>query len=888
MHAFRSSGFLRALNRASACLLISTTFAVAADARSVTYQLDIPAQSLDGALQALALASHHKLFYEAGLVKGKQSPALKGKFTAEEGLRGLLSGTDLRYEVTEDGLLLIRTPGDGASNHPARDVSIERTRWAQPESTFSGAAPLPAPVTERGNESIGQQLEQIAELVVTARKREETLLSVPQTVNVISSETIENYNVQSFQDYAAMVPNLAFSFGAGTGNAMSNSRAILLRGVSGRNTTNVYVDDTQVDQTHDPRIVDVERIEVLKGPQGTLFGAGSIGGTLRILTKQPNLHENSLGVGGEGGFTKGGSGADFSVNAKGNVVIIPDRMAVRSMAFVNRESGFVTRTYRLYRDDPNSERVSVDGQGRLAQYGGSVTALLQPVDNFYVTARLMGQWSDLYGYPAVFRGRKNFDPESLTYDRIFNLQDTQDAHWLLPSLKLAYHGPWYEVVSSTSYFRRRSQDSWDMSEPVAQIVARPPYNSPNYSQPVLDGNTYRSDTFQQELRVSTDPWHNLSAAFGAFYSSRKTDSVYNPRVVPGLRALGGISDLYYTATYTDKTRESAVFGELYYNIKDVVKLTAGVRRFELDLRTLQVDEGAVVNRMNFVTTTRRASETGISPKFSVSVEPTNDVTVYGTAAKGFRVGGPGRLLIPGCAAELAQLGLTREEVEKGYGSDSVWSYESGVKVASMDKRMFTTLAVFQTDWKGIQQSVRLASCAASFTGNAGAARIRGAEMEVNGSPARGLGIRAGVGYADAVITDNNDGRTAQAVGSRVYNSPRLTASAGFHYTRAIGAGREAFVSSDWSYVGDSLSANSNTASPQIRGAYAMGNVRVGTRWGSSEVSLFVDNVTNERANLGDLAVAANWSTVINGQTVENAKVVVSRPLHMGVQFKREF
>ncbi|MFT3906404.1 MAG: TonB-dependent receptor [Steroidobacteraceae bacterium] len=877
-----------------ACL-VATGLSAAEQARAaVRKATNIEAQGLAPALRLFAKERDVSIVYRSELIGDRKTGGAAGELTLEEALSQLLSGTGLTYQLLDaEGLTIV--PAFGTQVSPSGVASrSHKGRFMMAQATVP--SPAAGSISAAPAEQSPQDTGPVEEILVTARKKEETLLSVPQTVNVLSSETISDYNLQSFEDYAAMVPNLAFSFGAGGGGysfSLADSRAIILRGMAGSNTTNVYLDDVQIEQTQDPRIIDVERIEVLKGPQGTLFGGGSIGGTVRILTKQPNLHENEFGVESEAGFTKGGSGPDFGASAKGSVVVVPDKLAVRSMAFVHRDSGFVTRTYPLYKDDADSERRSVDGQGELVEYGASTTALLQLADNFSVTARLIGQWSELNGAPAVWRGRTQFDPDSLTYDRAFNLQDKQETHWFLPSLRLAYQGAGYEAVSSTSYFRRRSEVSWDVSEAVSQAMSRI-YGVLDYSEPVQDFYNTDAGVFQQELRVSTDPWHNLSATFGAFYSSSKSKFWRAPRVVPGLQALSGISDNYYWLVEAPlDVKESAVFGELYYNIADVVKLTAGVRRFDLDLWTDIVQSGAILGSAGATPyhaagMPARTGETGFSPKFSISVEPTDAFTIYGTAAKGFRVGGPGRTLISSCAPYLAEMGLTIADVEKGYRSDSVWSYESGVKMASLGKRLMTTVAVFQTDWKDIQQQVRLAGCGSSFTGNAGAARIRGAEMELNGAPTRGLGIRAGIGYTDAVITDNNNGRTAQAVGSRVYNTPRVTASAGFHYTRPIGDGREAFVSGDLSHVGDSLSANSSSTNPQIRGAYTISNIRVGTRWGKSEVSLFVNNITDEEANYGDLSPAANYTTVINGQTVENARIVVSRPLQMGVQFKRDF
>ncbi|MGC4028470.1 MAG: TonB-dependent receptor [Steroidobacteraceae bacterium] len=907
MSFIRTEGSLMRLSVAAAvACLVATGISAAEQAKAaVRRTTNIEAGGLAPALQIFAKERGVQIVYRSETVGNRKTSGVSGDLTLDEALTKLLNGTGLTYRyLDEEGITIISVsasnPGSPATTSSVGSFGGQFVMAQVDSSSISGGGGELRSDGARSPQEVRNQasFDQLGEIVVSARKRDETLIDVPQTVNVVSSQTIADYNIQSFTDYAALIPNLSFSVGGASGaggvggEGMVGTRAILLRGILGNNTTNVYIDDVQVDATQDPRIVDVERIEVLKGPQGTLFGGSSLGGTVRVITKQPNLQENDLEYMIQGGGTLHAPDPDYGANVKGNAVVVPDRFAVRSMAFVNHDSGFITRTYRLFPyNSANQERVSSRGEGSGTQYGGSVTALFRIADNLDLTARLLAQWEDTpRGWPAVFSGLSKFDPESLVIDRNnYNLPDTAENHWYMPSLKVNYRGAGFEVVGSISQFKRASSNSWDISTPMAQAVARAPYNYPNYNQPVLETVKRDTDIKQYELRLSTDPWHGLSASMGGFFSRRAEGNYFTPRVVPGLTALGGVSDVWLEGRYNFYTDESALFAELYYSLNQFVKFTAGVRYFEFEKDIFRDRWGAVLNTVVPNRTHEYFKETGVSPKFGFSVEPNDDLTIYGTASNGFRPGGNAALLIPACAPELAQMGMTLEDATK-YKSDSVWSYELGAKKSAMNRRLFGTVAVFQTNWSDIQQTVRLGGCSVSFTGNAGAARIRGVEAEINGSVTPDLTVRASAGYLDAVITDNSDGRTGQAVGSRIYSVPRVTANAGLLYARPIADGRSLFISNDWSYVGDSLSANSGgTANPQIRGAYLIGNARVGIRWEEKkEVSLYVNNITNELANYGDMPNGVSRTIVRNGQVVQDPRVAISRPLQVGLQFKRGF
>lgn len=188
MRTLDKNNFLRTLSRTCACLLLAATFDAAADARSTTYQLDIPAQSLSDALQALALASQHKLLYDTVLVKGKSSPALKGDFTAEEAVKRLLSGTNLSYEVTEDGLVLIRPPSAPARSSASRASDVGGLQWASASSASpsqaEGAQRADADGrTEEASKGANAYASGIQEIIVTATKRSENIQNVPMSID---------------------------------------------------------------------------------------------------------------------------------------------------------------------------------------------------------------------------------------------------------------------------------------------------------------------------------------------------------------------------------------------------------------------------------------------------------------------------------------------------------------------------------------------------------------------------------------------------------------------------------------------------------------------------------------------------------------------------------
>src|SRR6201996_4885285 len=218
--------------------------------------------------------------------------------------------------------------------------------------------------------------DQLAEIVVTAQKRSESLQTVPVSITTFGSEQLQERAVANFMDYATSVPNLGFG---SSGDGAANSRTISIRGVSGDNTTGFYLDETPLPDSLDPRIVDINHIEVLRGPQGTLYGARSMGGTVRLLTNQPDTNNFSATVHGGVSSTQHTNAPNYVADGVVNFPLIQDTLALRVVGFYDREAGFFKRRFPVTAG--SDQLATVDDIGRSVVAGGSASLLWKVTDS---------------------------------------------------------------------------------------------------------------------------------------------------------------------------------------------------------------------------------------------------------------------------------------------------------------------------------------------------------------------------------------------------------------------------------------------------------------------------------------------------------------------------
>ncbi len=731
--------------------------------------------------------------------------------------------------------------------------------------------------------------EALEEITVTARKRQESALDVPVSMTVFSSQMLQDYQIQSFTDYATKIPNLSFSFGgaaaSNVGAGFSSSRGTAIRGITGINATGFYIDDTPVFDSMDPRIVDIDRIEVLKGPQGTLYGSGSLGGNVRIITHKPSLTTDEVRYSTELSDTRHGS-ADYGAEVAASLVLVPNAVGVRLMGFYSKDSGFLNRTYPSAADP--SIRSSASGDGEVNVLGGSVSALIEPTEGFYVTLRFMYQREYTGGWPVAFAPLPAFQVVSYTLDRSIDALEGSSDRWTLPAIDVAYAGQGWSLASSSSYFERASFDQENGTEGTTYALVGAGFTPPP-GVPLLwyaDINTTR---FAHETRLSFEEIHHVSGLFGVYYANKHLNILLPPAYTPGLAASGlWPNDNSYSYTGSNPSTEIAGFGELYVSLLPQLTLTVGARKYRLKEESTSVSDGFFLGAQVLQPLTA-STENGISPKYALDFHFSPDAMIYASASKGFRPGGINNPLPDTCTPELTALGQTQESAKR-FKSDSVWNYELGTKADLLQRRLSVTAAIFEIEWNQIQQPIYLPICAFSITGNSGAARNRGAELELNHRPLEGLNLRAAAGYLDAKISEAG-ASSPQATGSRVFNIPRVTLSAGLVYERPISSvAATGFFSFDYSYVGDSLSGNNTTATPRVRPSYQVSNLRAGFRRDRNELSLFVNNLFGEKANLGDLVHLSFEPRILDGQgqSVPDPRVVTLRPLQIGLRYRHGF
>jgi len=796
-------------------------------------------------------------------------------------MRTIVFSTGLRYAA----LLLLVT--DLSGSPPAR---------AQEQATSTEAGP--------GMETV----------IVSARKREESIAEVPTSITAFTAETLKDYNVQSFADYATKTPNLSFTYGQGP-TGFADARTIAIRGVTGQNlfgtagATGFYIDDTPVPGSVDPRVVDLASIEVLKGPQGTLFGESSLGGNVRLITRKPDLSSSGYGFSLDAGVTSGGGSADGGGNVIGNIVLVPGTAALRLVGFINHDAGYLTRTYPTDPASPGGgdpflsvPRTSSGDQGANTSGGGSAALLWRASDALDITLRVMFQDTKIHGFPTAFAPLPNFTVSSYIVDRAFDVQPYATDSWTLPTLDFKYSGNGWSVVWANSYFYRHTHDVEDSSYGTQQVLYGSFYNVTGLApQPYLWVGDRNHDQVSSEMRLSFDPIHNISGTFGLYYSNTHTRFTIPATYANGLSAPGTTScsfgppctvmspawpnDEIWTQTDPGTEEDKSIFGEVYWKFLDKWTLTLGGRQYWLN-QTSDYTADGFLNGGPTLSSPQSNSQSGFNPKVALQLQATEATMVYASASKGFRAGGA-QENFPGCS----QFSGIPADAITHVRSDTLWTYELGAKMQT--SKVLISAAAYDIEWSDLQQQVAL-QCGFYLQINGNKARIRGGEIEANGRLTQELQFRAGIGIAKSDITDPGNlalvsapGTPGIQPGTRISGVPDFTAFVGAVYTHPLSADTQAFVTADYSYTGDSISllvgGSGNVAT---RPGYGLVNLRFGVDRGQNELSLNFHNLFNVKPNLGDIGYIGYVQLNQAGGAIP--QVATLQPFTATLQYTRSF
>lgn len=706
------------------------------------------------------------------------------------------------------------------------------------------------------------------EIVVTAERRSENIQDVPVSVSAISGDMLEKLGATGFADYAHTIPNL--SFGTGNGFGVTTARTVTLRGIAGGNTTSFYINDTPVPLSLDPRVLDVQRVEALSGPQGTLFGSSAMGGTIRVITRgaDPKSEGGFVDV---QGFDVNHGGAGYNVSGTYNIPLIPDELALKVSVYNDYQPGVFTREYGVattpgYIVTPQQGAGQVDHVGDEFEFGGMVTLTYTPesVSGLTITPMLIYQKSHSNGLPLA-----DYSPDNLIQVRPLDVSEGTKDQWNFSSLTAKYEAGFGSFISSSTWFHRQAYDDEDGTEvvsigyfgtppcPVNQYCASP---SPSF---------VNSDSFTQEVRFESSfafPVQLIAGFFYTYGSSHIIQEELTPYDATGQPAF--IEDI------PTNNREIAEFLDLSYDVTSALQLSAGVRESELRNFSNNVEGGWINGGPS--ESAAGHNEHALTPRYTAKYRINDDAMLYTDAAKGYRIGGQNTVLPSYCDADLIAAGYVPGQTTS-YQSDSLWSYELGSKNTWLGGRLNTRVAAYRIDWSKIQQSVLL-PCTYHITENAGEATSTGAELQADLAPLPGLNLSASFGYDNAKIT-SSPANGAFVAGQPLNGVPKLTASLLGEYSHPTSLG-SAVVRGQYSYTGKSISyANDPTGIE--RAAYSLVDLRMGLSRGPWETLLFAKNLFDVRANLGD---EQSEVSALDGRP----RFLIAQPRSVGIEIRRAF
>ena len=712
----------------------------------------------------------------------------------------------------------------------------------------------------------------LAPVIVTAQRRSESLQEVPLAVTALSGDTLEKFGDQKFVDYAHTIPNLAFGTGGDFG--VTNGRAITIRGITGGSfrqglaTTSVYIDDTPVPTSVDPRVLDLQRIEVLRGPQGTLFGSSAMGGTVRIITKPAD----STGISGfvdAQGFDIEHGGAGYDLSGTVNLPLVPDELALKLSAYSSYKPGYYTREWGVATTPgftvPASQTPGSQSHiGTDQEYGGMLALTYTPgaLPGLTVTPTVIYQSQRGNGLPL-----SDFTPGNLIQVRPLDVAESTLDNFSFEALTLKYKLDYGTFISSSAGFHRNDRDDEDGTEPIVtqfgQDYTSPPLSTVYAAAPSPSYVDFSQYT--QEVRFESSFPGPVQAIIGGYYNHGTTtngEAITSPGVdSQGLPA--------FIQRVFQANNEVAEFGALTYTPIAPLEISAGVRASSLHFLFATYGNGWANGGES--TSGDSHDEHAVTPRYTLKYQISPDAMVYTSAAKGFRNGGSNSVAAF-CGAGAGE-----------FKSDSLWSYELGAKDALFDGRVNTRVAGFRIDLNNIQQSVLL-PCGFAVTQNAGSATSTGAEFEADVAPLRGLNLTLAAGYDNAKITSVPNGASGFIVGQSLSGVPKVTASLLGEYSVPTSFG-QTFVRGQYSFTG---SSTSYTVVPvqeggRDRASYSLVDFHVGGSTGPWETSLFVKNLFDVRANLGD-----ELSETAELANPRRPRYLIAQPRTIGVEVKWRF
>ncbi|MBV8500325.1 MAG: TonB-dependent receptor [Paucibacter sp.] len=753
-----------------------------------------------------------------------------------------------------------------------------------------------------GGADATQEQDRLEAVVITSQKRIQAIQTVPVSVSVLSGKELAAQHIDNYDDLSRAVPGVSFN-SVGANEGLTN---VTIRGVSstsGSATVGLYLDDVSIttknfyDFAAQPKFFDLQGIEVLRGPQGSLWGASSEGGTIRFIPVQPDMTAQSSQVSIETSTTQHG-GINYGASALFNTPVKDDVFALRGSIYSNHESGYIDH---------------FDQKGNLVKKGVND----EKVTSFHLLGKITPS-DELTIKPAVFYQLSNTGDNSAFYPSMGLHQQNKQVRengrdeMALGSLSIQQNFKAFDFTSVTGVFKRqfdRQEDGTYYNSTVfAQAFLDPLY--PNYqaqndaiignlASPVKMKTNYRQ--VSQEFRLSSPEggkgpvqWvagvyyaeqsiHNtdfqqipgINTAFQSIYGMPMEQSlVQGAYGAPGLQLFPNDIDESDDRTYREK--QTAIFGQVDVDLRPDWHMGLGARLVHAN-ETFVSTEIGFYQIGNISPYNQSASFSTVTPKATLSHDLDENHKMYLSAGEGTRLGGPTGPIVYGptsvCASDFAAIGQTSQPTK--FNSDSLWTYEAGSKNVLADGQVTLNAAVFHTDWQNIQQQIYLPTCGYYFTSNVGNAAIDGGELELAALLTRNLALNMTLSRENARVTSSNNPATV-AVGAHLIDVPDLTATLAATYGFSFGDGTRVSARAEYAFTGHSYGSYQVSNSNYYNPAYGVLNLNLMFTLKDFEITAFAKNALNNQT----IIQRPEINTVVEGYTV--------RPRTIGMKVTAHF
>ncbi|MDE1150866.1 MAG: TonB-dependent receptor [Azospirillaceae bacterium] len=697
----------------------------------------------------------------------------------------------------------------------AAALALSTAAWAQP------AAGTDAP----------SGADALEEIVVTAQKRTERLIDVPQSVSALSSEALQQSHADRLDDYFTRVPSAALV------ETQAGQARLILRGINTGGvaaTVATYVDETPYGSATslangailapdlDP--VDLERVEILRGPQGTLYGANSLGGVVKYVTAAPST--DAVHASAETSFEDVDHGdTGWSSRASVNVPVT-DNLAVRASGFYRRDPGYIDDAQR------GSQNVNDD-----RTYGGRVSVLFRPTEALTLRASVVMQNLDSDGTNQIDVDPLTLKPVAGPYAQAQVINQPNDMRYRIYNLTGTYDFEDMQLLSSTSFGSLTQEQVADATGLYGPLLT----SAFGTDLGAAEDQRLEQRRFTEEVRLASTDGKWLDWTVGGFFT-RETDSLVQG--IDGVDYASGARLADYaglaTVSLDSRYREYAGFANGTIHFTPQLALTFGGRYSHNEQQAAELSGGPLAGDASY---TARSSDDVFTYSVAPSYKITDDLMVYARVARGYRPGGP-NVLPP----------TTPDAVPHTFAADTTTNYEVGVKSELWDRKLSLEFTGFYIDWSDIQLLTTVDGFGVNTNG--GSARSQGFEASVTVRPLTGLTISANGAIVDAALTADTSALTGGHNGDLLPYTARFSSTIAVEYEHPLNGTVDGFGGISWRYTGDRRSAFDTDYGQRNLPAFSQLDAHAGITFGAYRVEVFGRNLTDSRGIM-DLGAAGS-------------------------------